>query len=164
MHSGTMGKGDSEPKADTRKGKILYSIQEMNTTEEVARCHRVMAQLRPDYSSEAFVAQVLEQFETERYHLAAVLDGDFPLAVAGYRFARSLSWGRYLYVDDLITDDQRRSGGCGGMLLDWLGEKAKTAGCDELHLDSGVHRYAAHRFYLTKRMEIRAHHFSLELR
>jgi GNAT superfamily N-acetyltransferase len=142
----------------------LYSIQEMTTPEEIARCHPAMAQLRPDYSCDAFVAQVLEQFETERYHLAAVLDENVPIAVAGYRFARCLSAGRYLYVDDLITDGQRRSGGCGGMLLDWLVERAKAEGCDELHLDSGVHRFAAHRFYLTKRMEIRAHHFSLKLR
>jgi len=33
----------------------------------------------------------------------------------------------------------------------------------QLHLDSGVQRFSAHRFYLSKRMEISSHHFSLKL-
>jgi hypothetical protein len=41
--------------------------------------------------------------------------------------------------------------------------EARAAGCIKLELDSGVQRFAAHRFYLTKRMIISSHHFSLEL-
>jgi hypothetical protein len=41
--------------------------------------------------------------------------------------------------------------------------EARAAGCGELHLDSGVQRFAAHRFYLRERMEIMAHHFRLKL-
>jgi hypothetical protein len=33
-----------------------------------------------------------------------------------------------------------------------------------LHLDSGVQRFAAHRFYLARRMDITCHHFALKLR
>jgi hypothetical protein len=33
-----------------------------------------------------------------------------------------------------------------------------------LHLDSGVRRFDAHRFYLNKRMNISSHHFSMVLR
>jgi hypothetical protein len=42
-------------------------------------------------------------------------------------------------------------------------EEARREGCRALHLDSGVQRFAAHRFYLGKRMEITSRHFGLAL-
>ena len=76
--------------------------------------------------------------------------------------SESLFAGRFCYVDDLVTAETARSLGYGGALLDWLAAEARAAGCKMLDLDSGVHRFAAHRFYLTKRMIISSHHFSLE--
>jgi coproporphyrinogen III oxidase len=40
---------------------------------------------------------------------------------------------------------------------------ARLAGGGELHLDSGVQRFDAHRFYLRHRMAIVGHHFALPL-
>ena len=40
------------------------------------------------------------------------------LAVAGFRALENLSAGRVLYVDDLVTDEARRSAGHGAQLLD----------------------------------------------
>lgn len=85
-------------------------------------------------------------------------------AVAGFRISECLAWGRFLYVDDLVASANDRSKGYGGTLFDWLVAYARDAGCDEFHLDSAVHRFAAHRFYLNKRMAIEAHHFGLKLR
>jgi hypothetical protein len=42
--------------------------------------------------------------------------------------------------------------------------EAKARNCDQLHLDSGVQRFGAHRFYLASRMDIIAHHFTMKLR
>jgi len=83
--------------------------------------------------------------------------------VAGFRMSESLFAGRFCYVDDLVTDGSGRSLGYGGALFDWLVAEARAEGCGKLELDSGVQRFAAHRFYLTKRMIISSHHFSLEL-
>ncbi len=44
-------------------------------------------------------------------------------------------------------------------LLDWIGRYGKERGCTSLHLDSGVQRHAAHRFYLRERMDIVFYHF-----
>jgi GNAT superfamily N-acetyltransferase len=62
-----------------------------------------------------------------------------------------------------VTDEGRRSLGYGGLLLDWLVDYCRDNGLTELHLDSGVQRFAAHRFYLHKRMEITCHHFGLKI-
>jgi GNAT superfamily N-acetyltransferase len=85
------------------------------------------------------------------------------VAVAGYRLSESLVAGRNLYVDDLVSAETERSRGYGKLLLDWLKAEARAAGCSELHLDSGVQRHDAHRFYLRERMHISSYHFRLSL-
>jgi GNAT superfamily N-acetyltransferase len=84
-------------------------------------------------------------------------------ACAGFRILEYLWVGKTLYVDDLITASSARSRGHGHELFEWLEAHAREAGCAELHLDSGVQRFAAHRFYLRERMHIVAHHFALKL-
>jgi GNAT superfamily N-acetyltransferase len=83
--------------------------------------------------------------------------------VAGFRVGENLPDGRHLHVDDLVTDQAARSAGHGERLFRWLVEEARRNGCSALTLESGVQRFAAHRFYLRQRMEIRAHHFVLPL-
>ena len=89
--------------------------------------------------------------------------GDEVVAVAGYRVTELLAWGKTLYVDDLATGSTRRGSGYGSRLFDWLLDEARRQGCAELHLDSGVHRFDAHRFYLQKGMDITSHHFAIKL-
>jgi len=129
-------------------------------TDDDARraCHPVMAELRPHLALEEFLAQVRRQ-ECDGYRLAFVEEAGRVVAAAGYRLGENLAWGRHLYVDDLVTSAGLRSRGHGRELLDWLVEKAREAGCRELHLDSGVQRFGAHRFYLRWGMDITSHHF-----
>lgn len=138
-------------------------IAEATTPAEVARCFPVMRQLRTHFDEEkVFVEQVKRQ-RADGYRMAFLENEGVVRAVAGYRMSESLFAGRFCYVDDLITDEAGRSLGYGGALFDWLVAKARAAGCKMLDLDSGVQRFAAHRFYLTRRMAISSHHFSLEL-
>ena len=121
-----------------------------------------MKQLRPDCQPDPFLARVRLQ-EREGYRLAMLVDENRVAAVAGYRIGHNLAWKKYLYVDDLVTDGSQRSRGYGRQLMDWLARTARDAGCDELHLDSGVQRFAAHRFYLRYGMDITSHHLRIGL-
>jgi GNAT superfamily N-acetyltransferase len=121
-----------------------------------------MRELRPHIESIDFAARVLQQ-QTEGYRLAFLeLDG-VVRSVAGFRIFNLLFSGRTLYIDDLVTHDSDRSRGFGAALFDWLVEYAKEQGCEHLTLDSGVQRFAAHRFYLKRGMDITSHHFDLKL-
>ena len=137
-------------------------IRVAKTRKGIARCFEVVHELRPHLEREPFVEQVLRQ-QGQGYRLAYLEDAGVVQACAGYRLSESLSFGRFLYVDDLVTASMARSRGFGKDLMDWLVAEACAAGCGELHLDSGVQRFAAHRFYLRERMEIMAHHFRLKL-
>ena len=137
-------------------------IRLAGTPAEIARCHAVMRELRPHFAdTEKFVQQVQRQ-QQQGYLLAGVEAEGEVRAVAGYRYLESLFSGKFIYVDDLVTLPGDRSRGFGGQLLDWLVEQAREHGCQQLELDSGVQRFAAHRFYFRKRMQIASYHFSVE--
>jgi len=132
------------------------------TDDEIANCYPVMSELRPHIRADEFVERIKHQTKIADYRLACLIDVEVK-AVAGFRISQNLAWGNFLYVDDLVSRSNDRSKGYGGELFDWLLQHARENGCDQFHLDSGVQRFAAHRFYLAKRMAIEAHHFGMKL-
>ena len=66
-----------------------------------------------------------------------------------------------MYIEDLVTDPERRSSGLGRVMMDWLKSHAREHECEQIHLDSGVQRFPAHRFYLREGFNIASHHFSI---
>ncbi|MDH4228985.1 MAG: GNAT family N-acetyltransferase [Nitrospirota bacterium] len=139
-----------------------HMIRHAETDSAIARCFSVLYQLRPHLEAGTFVSRVRRQME-RGYRMTFVEAGGEVVSVAGYRIAENLAWGRFLYVDDLVTDAAYRSRGFGGHLLERLIDIARKAGCDQLHLDSGVQRMDAHRFYEAHHMEFTSHHFRLNL-
>lgn len=138
------------------------TIRIARTDAEIAACFPVMQKLRPHLVAGAFVA-LIRRLEAGGYRLAFLEQGGHPVAVAGYRTGENLPWGRYLYVEDLVTDPAHRSMGHGRALLDWLKHQAAEAGCGQLRLDSGVQRKAAHRFYEREGMAMVSLHFAFPL-
>ena len=139
------------------------NIRIINNEFDLAACFPTMRELRPNLTETEFVTQAQRQMQNHGYVLVSLGDRDQIVAVAGYRIAEFLAWGRAFYVDDLICRSAFRNRGYGGQLLDWLLDKAEEAGCTQFHLDSGVHRHDAHRLYLGRKLHISSHHFSKEL-
>ncbi len=133
------------------------------TDEEIKSCYRVMRQLRPHLDENQYYSQVRRQMDAFGYELPFLADSEGIKAVGGIRISECLAWGRFLYIDDLVTNEHSRSSGHGALLFNWIRDYAVSNGCAQLHLDSGVQRFAAHRFYLHHRMNIDCHHFSLML-
>ncbi len=144
------------------KKRSAMPIRLAQTDADIQNCFPVMVQLRPHLVEEEFVARVRKQ-EKDGYRLVLFEEDGTVQAVSGFRTGESLSRGAFLYIDDLVTDESGRSQGFGQQLFDWIRDFAKASGCVQLHLDSGVQRFGAHRFYLKNRMDIASHHFSLAL-
>lgn len=141
----------------------MTAIRTAETDEEIVACFPVLHELRPHLEAADFVARVRRQQEAG-YRIAYVDGPEGPLAAAGFRFGENLAWGRFLYVDDLVTRPAERSAGHGKALLAWLMERARAEGCDSFHLDSGTHRTDAHRFYRREGLDLSSYHFRRELR
>jgi GNAT superfamily N-acetyltransferase len=123
--------------------------------DDSALAYVAMAELRRLDSREDFEGRVAAQ-RREGYRLVASFEEDDAdaAAVAGFRLAHFLAWGKAIYVDDLSTRASYRGRGHGARLMEWLIAEARRLDCDQLHLDSGVgaDRESAHRLYLNKRL------------
>lgn len=130
---------------------------------EIRACYSTMAELRPHLGPDDFLAQVKRQAEAHGFRLAMLAADGEVRAVAGIRIAEWLAGGTYLEIEDLVARSGDRSKGYGGELFDWIIALAKREHCRQIRLVSHVSRFAAHRFYLAKRMIIEAHYFSIPI-
>lgn len=137
------------------------NIRIAKTNSDIAACYPVMRELRPHIAESEFLSRVRAQEKTG-YLLAFVQETAGPVAVAAFRIGENLAWGRFLYVDDLVTRPADRLKGYGSALLSWLRDYAEKQGCLQLHLDSGIQRIEAHRFYEREGMERAGFHFRQE--
>ena len=131
---------------------------------ETRRVAHAMLELRPHLGSPDGVAARIDELRSGGYRVAASFEeGDEQAAaVAGFRVAASLAWGRHVYVDDLVTRAQQRGRGHADAVMAWVADEGRRLGCEQLHLDSGVgaDRADAHRFYFRHGMRIVSYHFA----
>ena len=132
----------------------------VETKESLQTAAKILLQLRLHYSLASLITQIEKQ-QQQGYQLAlAELEGN-PACVAGFITGENLAWGRFLDVDDLVTAEDCRSKGAGKAVIDWLKQHAREIGCRELHLDSGMQRKDAHRFYEREGMTATGLHFAI---
>ena len=120
----------------------------------------LMLQLRSGYDLRGMVSQIEAQLE-RGYTVAYAEEDGRAICAAGFVIETRLAWGKHMYVEDLVTDSERRSSGLGRVMMDWLKSHAREHECEQIHLDSGVQRFPAHRFYLREGFNIASHHFSI---
>jgi GNAT superfamily N-acetyltransferase len=114
-------------------------------------------QLPPDYA--ATMARVFEGGG----RMIVATQGEAAVGLAVWRVLENTMFGRFLYVDDLVTDATLRSKGVGGALLARCEAIAIEFRCRELVLDSGVQRAQTHRFYFREGLVVRAFNFGKSL-
>jgi len=127
-----------------------------------AKAERVHRQLRTTLPAK-YEAKMKRVFAGGARMCVAV-EGTVVTGVAVYRIYEDTFNGRQLYVDDLVTDEKRRSTGVGRALLSYLERKARAANLDNLALDSGTQRTEAHKFYFREGMAATAFHFGKKLK
>lgn len=141
----------------------MSQVRELDAS-ETRRASAALLELRPNHGSLEAISARIDAQRATGYRVAAAFDGDEEdaAAVAGFRVGENLAWGRFLYVDDLITRAAARGRGHADAVMGLVAEIAAREGCGELHLDSGVgpDRQDAHRFYFRHGMRINSYHFA----
>jgi len=124
--------------------------------EWLARAESVHRQLRPllpaDYATK--MARVLQDAR-----LVLAVKEDIVLGLAVYRWHENTFDGLKFYIDDLVTDETKRSEGVGHALIAYLEKIAAKLGANGLMLDSGTQRTQAHKFYFREGFVIPAFNF-----
>lgn len=137
-------------------------IKPAQNDNEIADCFHTMKELRTELVEDAFVPLVRELM-TDGYQLAYLRDETQVVCVAGFRISKNLFFGKHLYVEDLSTLESERSKDYGKQIMVWLRNLAAAEECQAIHLDSGVQRHRAHKFYLNRNMNIVCYHFAEKL-
>lgn len=151
--------GKEQTKLTIEREKGIFRIEKDT---EISVCFALMQQLRSDLKHKDFNQQVSSQIK-EGYHLFCMQKSSEIVALCGCWVRTNLAWGKHLYIDDLISSEHKRSLGYGKEMMEYVIKFAKEQGCQEIHLDSGVQRFQAHKFYLREDFKIGSHHFSKEL-
>jgi len=138
-------------------------FKNLTTADEIRASFRVFTILRPHLTENIFVEQALRQIQ-QGYIITAIYEDALVVSVSGYRFSEALAWGKYIYIDDLVTHPDARGKGYAGKLLDFVKDLAIENKLDAVHLDSGHTRFDAHRVYLNHGFLISAHNFTLTLK
>ena len=110
--------------------------------------------LTPGHTFDSTVAYVRE----DKVLLAADTVMPVPYFVWGDRddFKESLRFLKEYNLESIVQ-------GHGEVLLQWLCDEARRAGCNTLDLDSGTQRARAHKFYFGQGMTIAGYHFVASL-
>ena len=128
--------------------------------EWLACAEAVHRQLRPHLPAD-YTAKMARVLDSAR--MALVVEKETVLGLAVYRWHENTFDGMKFYIDDLVTDDARRSEGVGHALITHLAEVAKKLGAGGLVLDSGTQRTQAHKFYFREGFVIPAFNFKKSL-
>src|SRR3954453_23299764 len=138
-------------------------LRHVETNRDIQAAFAVMRELRPHLVDvDAFIAQVRRQAR-EGYRLLATWQGTELVGLAGYRLQENLIYGRFLYIDDLVTTFNVRSTGVGAALVDAVRADAYRHGCKQLILDTALGNSRGQRFYFRQGLLSRALHFGQAL-
>ncbi len=124
------------------------------------RAESVHRQLRPHLPAD-YAGTMWRILEDARMALAT--EGDEVLGLAVYRWYENTFDGLKFYIDDLVTDEARRSKGVGHALISHLEEIARNLGARAVALDSGTQRTQAHKFYFREGFVVPAFNFKKSL-
>lgn len=139
-------------------------LRHLETDADYRAAFPVMRELRPHLvDTESFAAQARRQ-AAQNYRLLAAFgpgdDREVVLGLAGYRLQENLIYGRFVYIDDLVTLSDRRGTGVGAALIDAVRELARAQGCAMLVLDTALGNARGQRFYFRNGLLSAGLHFN----
>lgn len=122
-------------------------IREYSDHVALSAAFDLVRQLRPRLSDVRGWLDIYERQAASGYRVLISVRDAKPNAMAGFRIQENLIHGRFLYVDDLVTDSAARNMGLGKQVLAALIGIAEKSNCSHLVLDTAMANHDAQRFY-----------------
>ena len=106
----------------------MSQVRELDAS-ETRRAAAALLELRPHVGSPEAMTERIDAQRAAGYRVVAAFDGDEEdaAAVAGFRIGENLAWGRFLYVDDLVTRAAARGRGHADAVMAWCDARRPSA-------------------------------------
>lgn len=137
-------------------------IIELTDEKEILDTYPLLAQLYEELSYEQYESYIKDLLPLGYRRIVVLEDGN-AIASAGLLEGVHFRFGKYMYINDLITDSAHRSRGIGKALIHWIQQNAIERGCKSIKLASNVNRHKAHRFYMSDDFFVHGYYFVKEL-
>lgn len=135
-----------------------FTIKELTTLAEMEERFSLVKQLNPKLEKDSY-SEMLNAMLKNGYRMIAAFKENECVGVSGFWIATKIYSGKYVELDNVITDENYRSKGIGKLLSDWIIEEAKKQRCKVAMLDAYVENYKGHRFYFREGFTVRGFHF-----
>lgn len=140
------------------------NMKHLDTKIEIESCFNLMRVLRPKLESPSdFVEQILRQ-QQAKYRILAIEEQGNIVALAGYRETENTIYGKFIYIDDLVTDPDFRSQNMGQTLLKHISDIAQEKRMKNVVLDTGIANSLAQKFYSREGFLAQGMHFVKSLK
>ncbi len=137
-------------------------IVEITSADDIVETYPIIRQLYTELTEEKYREYVTELLGLGYRRVIAKV-GDTCVASAGFLMGVHFRFGKYIYVNDLVTDEDKRSCGAGKALLDWIAAEGKAQHCTTITLACNVDRHRSHRFYFREGYRIHGYYFMKQL-
>lgn len=134
-------------------------IVELTHKEDILKTYPLLVQLYEDLTEEQYDFYISELMPLGYRRIVVCGEDGSYLGSAGFLVGVHFRYGKYLYLNDLVTDGKNRSQGVGQMLMDWVEAEAHAEGCRNIKLASGTFRHDSHRFYFRNGFIIQSYYF-----
>ncbi len=104
-------------------------------------------QSNPEIDRDTFEQRLAAMLEQGGYRCIAAYQDGVAVGVAGFWIGTQIWSGRYCEPDNLVVDRDRRSGGIGKLMMDWIEAEARRLGCLMLKLEAYAERTRTRAFY-----------------
>lgn len=151
--------------SDARYHTINIDEVDQNQRKQwLLKMHPVHRQLRGHLPiiTDDYVHLMESILQDNHVRFIAVVDSTTQQDILGLALYRICDYfkDKYLYCDDLVTDERRRSSGVGRVLIDSMKTECQKLNINRFLLDSGCQRGDAHRFYCREYFSISRFGFS----
>lgn len=122
-------------------------LRHAHALDELRACFPVIKLLRPNLRDERDWTERVSNMRGDGYRILMAVRGSTVVGVSGYRTIENLVHGRFLYVDDHVTESSERGQGIGAAMLAELSSIGEDEFCNRLVLDTAATNKDARRYY-----------------
>ncbi|RPD39411.1 GNAT family N-acetyltransferase [Chitinophaga barathri] len=141
---------------------MQYDLKELISYEEMKAQYFLLQQLNPKLQQNDYETMLPDMIRNG-YRQVVVLENGAVTGMSGFWINTKLYCGKYIEMDNVVTDAAHRNKGIGKILCDWITQKGRAEGCKHILLDAYVINRDAHRFYFREGFFIEGFHMNKKI-